>query len=99
LPVLWFTMLAEAQEEHQQAEGALHLALRGRDAGEITEARQRTTEATQQWAKAVDLILNGGLQAPGYSAAIIDQLKATGLIKRPELLEIYDPEGDPDGVD
>jgi len=65
----------------------------------VAEATEQQTQAVQQLAEAVNRILRGGLQVPGYSAAMVDRLKATGLIERPELLETYDPEDELDGVD
>lgn len=95
LPVQWFKSLNEAQSEYHVAEGRLRVATARGVA--IATASDRLTNAIQRWAEAGNRILQGGLQVPTYPAESVEQLKATGLIERPELLETYDPESEADG--
>ena len=83
LPVQWFRSLNEAQEEHDHAEGRLRVVTARGDADAIARANDQLTDAIEDWAKAANRILKGGLQVPGYSAKTVEQLKATGLIERP----------------
>jgi transcriptional regulator with XRE-family HTH domain len=99
LPVQWFRLLNEAQNEYHVAEGRLRVVTARDDAAGIATESDRLTDAIQRWAEAANRILQGGLQVPEYPAETVEQLKATGLIERPELLEISEPEGGHDGVD
>jgi transcriptional regulator with XRE-family HTH domain len=97
LPVQWFRLLNQAQEEYHHAESRLWVVTARGDADAIARANDQLTDAIQDWAKAANRILQGGLQVPEYSAETVEQLKATGLIERPNLLEISEPEGGHDG--
>jgi hypothetical protein len=50
-------------------------------------ARRPWRSPGQRRAEAANRILQGGLQVPEYPAETVEQLKATGLIERPELLD------------
>lgn len=88
--------LWEAQKELRSAETQLGFARsrHGDDDPKTEELRRLRQDRLASFGRALDELINAGYRVPGYSRKWVEDLRALGVVRRPEAIPIFEPKGD-----